>query len=445
MGFFLPPLGIILALVVAIVMFHILNPGRSMAPKPGKENEFIFKVMMVAGTILVMMVLMLPVSNDGLYQSSFRNPSTYVKYLSVLFLEPGNLLSTDLAVRSPGLPIIVTPALVLIALGGILPSSILKRRMKVFVMLAGMSVLTMAPVISHFAVGATGGILYDYNLFFFLGWAGMTMMLVSEFIPDKIGPQGAAAMMMFLPLVVTLPHIDIAHLTAQIGAVAKDFESDHHAIAGLLGGLFGGLGGTNSEEELEPETHILELTYPAGHSEYIFTTGWLFGARCIANAGTEDEMDLSDQVQWSGSGTFTPNVGSRSRPSFHGPGFNQIVLTVNINKKLVTKQYSFQAVSNSLHAAVGDQAHVPADAHGCPACPHPCIGPITSGSSTVLINGKPAARVGDVGVHSACCGPNSFTITGSSSRVRIDGRPAVKQGDTTQHCGGTGKIVSGAP
>jgi uncharacterized Zn-binding protein involved in type VI secretion len=177
----------------------------------------------------------------------------------------------------------------------------------------------------------------------------------------------------------------------------------------------------------------------------VFTTGWLFGARCIANAGTEDEVDLSDQVQWGGDGTIEPPVGRLSRPSFHNVGHNRIVLSCNIGGKQMTRKFSIQAVSNTNHAAMGDKAFIPADSHGCPGCPHPCTGPIISGSPHVLINNKPAARAGDRGIHVICCGPNQFTIISGSSQVLIDGRRAVKIGDPTQHCGGVGKIIEGAP
>ena len=35
--------------------------------------------------------------------------------------------------------------------------------------------------------------------------------------------------------------------------------------------------------------------------------------------------------------------------------------------------------------------------------PHPAIGPAISGSPDVLINGRPALRIDDIGVHAACC------------------------------------------
>ena len=37
-------------------------------------------------------------------------------------------------------------------------------------------------------------------------------------------------------------------------------------------------------------------------------------------------------------------------------------------------------------ARLGDKAQVDQDAHGCPACPHPGVGPIVAASTDVLVN-----------------------------------------------------------
>ena len=66
---------------------------------------------------------------------------------------------------------------------------------------------------------------------------------------------------------------------------------------------------------------------------------------------------------------------------------------------------------------------------------NPCpSGTVTSGSSSVTVEGKQAARTGDT---AGCAG----TITEGSPDVFIDGKPAAVQGSKTG-CGGT--IVSGA-
>ena len=188
------------------------------------------------------------------------------------------------------------------------------------------------------------------------------------------------------------------------------------------------------------------LTYPAGQSPKVFTKGWVFGAQGTANPGTKQESDISQNVRWKGTGTFNPDRGPMSRPTFNGPGTNRIILYVEQEGRVVfEKTFTVQAVDPQNYARLGGIAQCPNHGHGCPACPHPTMGPITDGSKNVSIDGMPAARVGDPGVHTlaACCGPNTFVITTGDPNVLIDGKPAARVGDQTLHCGeGIGKIVS---
>jgi uncharacterized Zn-binding protein involved in type VI secretion len=85
-----------------------------------------------------------------------------------------------------------------------------------------------------------------------------------------------------------------------------------------------------------------------------------------------------------------------------------------------------------------------ADAHGCTACPHTVTGPAVTGSPSVIINHKPALRMGDKGVHAPCCGPNTWSVAGGSASIVINGKPAVRVGDATNHCGGQGRMVEGS-
>lgn len=94
---------------------------------------------------------------------------------------------------------------------------------------------------------------------------------------------------------------------------------------------------------------------------------------------------------------------------------------------------------------VSDLSQVPADAHGCPACPHPCVGPATKGSPTVKVNKLPALRVTDTGIHAACCGPNTWTAQAGSATVFINSLKAHRMGDADQHCGGMGRLIGGSP
>ncbi len=93
---------------------------------------------------------------------------------------------------------------------------------------------------------------------------------------------------------------------------------------------------------------------------------------------------------------------------------------------------------------LGDKSQVPADAHGCPACPHPAIGPAVAGSPNVNVNKRAALRVGDPGVHAACCGPNTWTAAKGSGTVFINKKAAHRLGDKDTHCGGSGQMVEGS-
>ena len=82
------------------------------------------------------------------------------------------------------------------------------------------------------------------------------------------------------------------------------------------------------------------------------------------------------------------------------------------------------------------------DMHVCPlvtgTVPH-VGGPVMPpGTSTVMIGGMPAAKVGDMLV---CTGPPDSIVKGSGT-VMIGGMPAARQGDTTAH---GGSIVIGCP
>lgn len=62
---------------------------------------------------------------------------------------------------------------------------------------------------------------------------------------------------------------------------------------------------------------------------------------------------------------------------------------------------------------------------------------IKTGSPTVFVNGKPAARVGDIGYSHGCDNieylhpMHAPVITTGSSKVFINGKPAARVGDST--------------
>ncbi|MGD9680744.1 MAG: PAAR domain-containing protein [Candidatus Obscuribacterales bacterium] len=177
------------------------------------------------------------------------------------------------------------------------------------------------------------------------------------------------------------------------------------------------------------------LVSAVGKSPRVFTSGWPFEARCKV-----DGKDMSDQILWSGTGAFQPKKGRSSYPTFKREGENLIKLSIPVGEKTESRTFKVYAVSPSEYAYVGCLAKCDQDSHGCMSCPHVVEGLITTGSPKVLINNRPAARVGDIGTHLTCCGPGTFTIEGGDYNVLIDGRRAARFGDATRHCGGVGMI-----
>jgi uncharacterized Zn-binding protein involved in type VI secretion len=81
-------------------------------------------------------------------------------------------------------------------------------------------------------------------------------------------------------------------------------------------------------------------------------------------------------------------------------------------------------------------AHPPSGPPPVPPTPLPPGGTVMFGCSVqVLINGKPAARSGDLGLNPTCCGlPPVFEVFTGSSKVFIGGARAARMTDITYHC-----------
>lgn len=85
--------------------------------------------------------------------------------------------------------------------------------------------------------------------------------------------------------------------------------------------------------------------------------------------------------------------------------------------------------------------------HTEPHPPETFSGEISSGcSGDVLINGMPAATVGSVTTErDSCCGSSKGAVAAGSSTVFINGKPAARQGDALAPHSGSGKISAGSP
>jgi len=199
---------------------------------------------------------------------------------------------------------------------------------------------------------------------------------------------------------------------------------------------------TNAPADKESPKVSLLLNQIVGASPKVFTDGWIFGAKGILNKGTEEETDISENVRWSGSGTFTPSTGPTTRPFFNSEGYNDITMTYDYKGITYSETFRVYAISSDDYANLLCFAYTSSDAHGCPACPHPCVGVCSTYSSTVMVRGYPAIRKGDSGMHAACCGPNTFEIIDGDSSVLVDGKPSARIGSQTKHCGSMGIILN---
>jgi uncharacterized Zn-binding protein involved in type VI secretion len=62
-----------------------------------------------------------------------------------------------------------------------------------------------------------------------------------------------------------------------------------------------------------------------------------------------------------------------------------------------------------------------------------------------MVNNQPAVRVTDTGIHSQCCGPNTWIAIQGSQSVLINNLQAHRLNDQDQHCGGLGYMIEGSP
>jgi uncharacterized Zn-binding protein involved in type VI secretion len=196
-----------------------------------------------------------------------------------------------------------------------------------------------------------------------------------------------------------------------------------------------------AQDEPANETKVfLELTYPAGRSPAVFTEGWVFGARCsYIRQSDSASVDCSDDVTWSGSGSFLPETGRTSRPRFEFPGSNNITLSLVIDGVRQQKNYPVQAVSPSGYAKLGDTIQCLQAMATANLDPLVMSGIIISGSTNVTIAGLPAAREGDAGMVPSA-GSSDAMIESGDHNVLIDGRPAARSGDRVRCAFGNGVI-----
>ena len=117
------------------------------------------------------------------------------------------------------------------------------------------------------------------------------------------------------------------------------------------------------------------LRSPHEGSPRILTKGWAMTAGVRVEI-PEVRGNLASNIRWEGSGTFSGTTGPLSTPSFAKPGQNFVKVSARTGDRVYGSMIWFSATDANLYARLGSIARCGADAHGCPACPRPTIGPL---------------------------------------------------------------------
>jgi len=87
-------------------------------------------------------------------------------------------------------------------------------------------------------------------------------------------------------------------------------------------------------------------------------------------------------------------------------------------------------------ARLGDKAQVDADAHGCPACPHPPSS-IVNRLAGRLVNSKPA-RGRTISASTPSAADRTLHHPARLADGDVNGKPFARMNDQTKHCGASG-------
>lgn len=124
-------------------------------------------------------------------------------------------------------------------------------------------------------------------------------------------------------------------------------------------------------------------------------------------------------------------------------GIGTVMATINAPVDMFNEKFAVltaglaQAWPEFPAATIGSLAVGLPHAHAPLPTPLPVIGAVALGCCvSVLINGLPAARVGDIGLNPTCLGAPlpGFEIFTGSSKVFIGGARAARMFDVTMHC-----------
>ncbi len=224
-----------------------MNPNGSLVPTEEQKPFFFSKLIFMIGRFLVSMVLIAPIASGGLYTATGHNPTTLMKYLSVIIVLPENFTMIPELSPFPGIPIMVAGILFILMIGLYVPEKIFPLKRKIMLQIIAMSLLILAPIINYAIQDTLLGFSFGYGIVFYLGFVGIFLQMKHEMISQQLykpsgGSYSQAAYSMVLLAPMALPFIYASISSPAEGiSIMNAFESDHHAVASSFSGIIGGI------------------------------------------------------------------------------------------------------------------------------------------------------------------------------------------------------------
>ena len=267
--------GMIVSIIVGLLLSVFLV--KRMSPQAAIDSlklnitktPFILKLVYIIGVIMLMALFSVTVNKSGLELPSGHNPNTYSKYLSIIVVIPNNMMNNILISAFPGLPVITVPALLIIAIGAMIPERFLARKWKPIIILVGLILLTVAPYITHAVLNMKNKVLLDYTPEFYVVWVGFVLVAIDAWLPlimksAKVSPGGKGPIVAGMVMPVILPIVWLAFLfppiLAQTGG-GPNFEANHHMWAGVISGVMGGFAGASVVDDTTSTSEDVPTEY----------------------------------------------------------------------------------------------------------------------------------------------------------------------------------------
>jgi len=248
--------GMIVSITVGLLLsvFYVKRMSTQQAIDALQKNitkvPFIMQIVYMIGSITFFSIFSVTITKGGLFLPTGHNPTTLMKYLSIIWVLPANL-SKPLTNAFPGYPALIILATIIMIVGAILPERFLNKKLKPIIMMVGLIILTISPTITHDRLGLKGAVPWDYLPVFYVGWVGLIMVMVAIYLPfvlEKMGHSGKLNVGLGAGLIIPFifPLLTLTDLVPPVLFITGGFESDHHAAACVLSGWVAALIGMHN-------------------------------------------------------------------------------------------------------------------------------------------------------------------------------------------------------